>query len=122
MSRVKTVIWLLVLLLVFPAVACGAFLHVCDCERMAHTTVSYCEHCEHEHDVPVEHHCQHEDYLLQAVNTQVEVPVCPLSEALGCGVPELLCSARCDTIRRVISPEFRRWWGPPDEQVLPLLI
>jgi hypothetical protein len=122
MTHVKTVIGLLVLLLVLPAVACGAFLQVCDCERITHTVVSYCEHCEHDHEAPVEHHCQHEDYLLQSVNTQVEVPVCPLSEAMGCGMPVLLSCELGESSAVVTAPRYRRRWGPPDEQVLPLLI
>lgn len=122
MAHVRTVLWLLVVLLVMPAVACGSFLRVCDCKRITHTAVTHCSHCEHEHDVPKEHNCLHEDYQIQAVKTQVPVPVYPVCQAEAAELPAVLRFARCDDVWVRSRLCMSRRWGPPDVLGLPLLI
>lgn len=122
MAYVKSMLCVLLALLVLPAVACGFFMQQCDCERVTHTTVAFCAHCEHEHEVPVEHNCPHEDYTLQSVSTQVSVPSSPPAEVSAEERRLLIGSVGRESAQVISCLERSRKWVPPDIMALPLLI
>lgn len=124
MERLKAIVCLLTALLVLPAVACGAFVKVCDCSATTHmvTTVCQCSGHTHEHEVPVEHRCRHEEYSMQVVSPQVTVPTPLIEQPVEVPVPSFHCSELQGQGIVVCEWLHHPAWLPPGDGVLPLLI
>lgn len=124
MERLKAIVCLLTALLVLPAVACGAFVKVCDCFAMTHmvTTVCQCSGHTHEHEVPSEQHCRHEEYSMQVVSPQVTVPAPMTEQSVEVSVPSFRNSELQGQGIVVCEWLYRPEWLPPGDGVLPLLI
>ena len=124
MERLKAIVCLLTALLVLPAVACGAFVKVCDCYATTHmvTTVCQCSGHTHEHEVPSEQNCRHEEYSMQVVSPQVAVPTPLAEQSVEVPVPTFRSSELQGQGMLVCEWLHRPQWLPPGDGVLPLLI
>ena len=124
MERLKAIVCLMTTLLVLPAVACGAFVKVCDCYATTHmvTTVCQCSGHTHEHEVPSEQNCRHEEYSMQVVSPQVTVPTPLAEQSVEVPVPTFRSSELQGQGVLVCEWLYRPQWLPPGDGVLPLLI
>lgn len=124
MTRLWTILSLLVTLLLLPAVGLGAFVKDCGCGHMEYVQVHQC-HCdghEHGHDSPQQQSCLHEGYQLQLSNTEETVPVILSVELLEVALPGFCCEQNGSSLK--LAAGVRKWpdGNPPGHLMLPLLI
>ncbi|MBR3926738.1 MAG: hypothetical protein IKJ58_08230 [Akkermansia sp.] len=124
MTRLWTMLSLLVTLLLMPAVGLGAFVKDCGCGHMEHVQVCQC-HCEgheHGHDSPRQHGCLHESYQLQLSNTEAPVPVILSVKMQEVSLPGFCCEQNDRGLK--LAAVGSKWPDgiPPGHLTLPLLI
>ena len=124
MSHIKHIMWLLVTILVCPVMVCGVFVSDCECSRTTYVVTELCS-CSgdvHEHEVPAEHHCRHEEYTIQTVSTQVNVPGPQVVAVQAQEEQWAVRDMKLVPVRTAMDINLFRPWGPPDVLSLPLLI